>query len=258
MNPSERPVALVTGARRGIGRACATALASAGFDIAATDLVVDADSQAALAAFRDAGATAAFFQHDVADISSHAALIEAIVAQFGRLDCLVNNAGRGPVVRGDILDLLPENYDIAMAVNVRGGLFLTQAVARLMLAGAQPATHRTIIAITSVSAETVSLNRVEYCIAKAGMAMAMRAFALRLAPHAIAVFEVRPGIIRTAMTQAVEAQYDEMIGAGLVPARRWGEPADVGRVVAALASGQFGFATGSVIASDGGLSLPRL
>jgi 3-oxoacyl-[acyl-carrier protein] reductase len=258
MTDSERPVALVTGARRGIGRACATALAASGFDIAASDVVVDAESQAALTAFQDAGATAAFFQHDVADIASHAALIEAILARFGRIDCLVNNAGRAPVLRGDILDLLPENYDVAMAVNLRGGLFLTQAVARVMLAGATPSSPRTIVSITSVSAEMVSPDRAEYCISKAGMAMAMRAFAVRLAPHAIAVFEVRPGIIRTAMTAGVAARYDEVIAAGLVPARRWGEPADVGRLVASLATGQFAFATGSVIASDGGLSLPRL
>jgi len=145
-----------------------------------------------------------------------------------------------------------------MAVNLRGGLFLTQAVARAMLARVPPAGPRTIVSITSVSAAMVSSNRTDYCISKAGMSMAMRAFALRLAPHAIAVFEVRPGIIRTAMTAAVAADYDPMIAEGLVPARRWGEPADIGSIIAGLASGQFAFATGSIIDADGGLSLPRL
>lgn len=258
MNPSDRPLALVTGARRGIGRACAVALARAGFDIAASDLVVDAAGEAALAAFQEAGARAAFFKHDVAEIDSHAAFVETILARFGRLDCLVNNAGRGPVLRGDILDLKPENYDIVMAVNLRGGLFLTQAVARAMLAGDAPATPRTIVSITSVSSEMVSPNRTDYCISKTGMSMAMRAFALRLAPHAIAVFEVRPGIIRTDMTAAAAPDYDQRIAEGLVPARRWGEPTDIASIIAGLASGQFAFATGSIIAADGGLSLPRL
>lgn len=253
-----RPVALVTGARRGIGRACGEALARAGFDIAATDLIVDAAAGEAQRAFEANGASAAFFAHDVAAIDSHAGLVASVLERFERLDCLVNNAGRGAAARGDLLDLAPENFDAVMNVNLRGALFLTQAAARAMLVAQEAGQPRSIVTITSVSAEMVSPDRAEYCVSKAGLSMAMKAFAVRLAPVGIAVFEVRPGIIRTDMTAPVAGRYDEAIAGGLVPACRWGEAADVGAIVAALASGRFGFATGSVVAADGGLSLPRL
>ena len=178
--------------------------------------------------------------------------------RFGRLDCLVNNAGRGAVVRGDLLDLTPENYDTVMNVNLRGTLFLTQAAARAMLAQGDTGHPRSIVTITSASAEMASPDRIDYCVSKAGLSMAMRGFALRLAAEGIAVFEVRPGIIRTDMTAPVAERYDARIADGLVPAGRWGEPADVGEAVASLASGKFGYATGSVICVDGGLMLPRL
>jgi 3-oxoacyl-[acyl-carrier protein] reductase len=255
---SARPVALVTGAKRGIGRACGEALARAGFDIAATDLELDEQCVEARLSFVDKGAKAEFFAHDVSDVASHAGLIEAVAQRFGALDCLVNNAGRGAVQRGDLLDLTPENFDVVMSVNLRGTLFLTQAAARAMLGRTAFAGSRSIIAITSVSAELASPERTDYCVSKAGLSMAMRNFALRLAPHGIAVFEVRPGVVRTDLTAPVAGRYDEAIGAGLVPAARWGEPADVGEAVAGLASGRFAFATGSVICVDGGLSVPRL
>ena len=258
MSEKRRAVALVTGARRGIGRACGEALAEAGFDIAATDLVLDEAAQEAQTAFEAKGARAAFFAHDVSAIDSHAGLVAEAAEMFGGLDCLVNNAGRGAVLRGDLLDLAPENFDAVMNVNLRGSLFLTQAVAKAMLAQGETGHARSIVTITSVSAEMVSPDRAEYCVSKAGLSMAMKAFALRLAPHGVAVFEVRPGIIRTDMTAPVAGRYDEAIAGGLVPARRWGEAGDVGEAVAGLASGRFGFATGSVISADGGLSLPRL
>lgn len=254
---ADRPVALVTGARRGIGRACGEAMAAAGFDIAATDLVIDDAAAAAERAFAAAGARAAFFQHDVARIDSHSSLIGRVLERFERLDCLVNNAGRGAVTRGDPLDLKSEDFDAVVAVNLRGALFLTQAAARAMIA--TPARYpRSIVTITSVSAEMVSADRLEYCVSKAGLSMAMKGFAVRLAPAGIAVFEVRPGIIRTDMTAPVAGRYDSAIAGGLVPAGRWGEPGDIGAIVAGLAAGRFAFATGSVIAADGGLSLPRL
>jgi 3-oxoacyl-[acyl-carrier protein] reductase len=253
-----RPVALVTGARRGIGRACGEALARAGFDIAATDLAIDGVAREAQAAFEAAGARAAFFTHDLAAIATHGELVASVVQRFERLDCLVNNAGRGAVLRGDLLDLRPENFDAVMNVNLRGSLFLTQAAARVMVAAREQDCRRSIVTITSVSAEMASPDRAEYCVSKAGLSMAMKAFATRLAPEGIAVFEVRPGIIRTDMTAPVAGRYDDLIAGGLVPARRWGEAADVGAIVAGLASGQFAFATGSIVAADGGLSLARL
>ncbi len=181
------------------------------------------------------------------------------MTRFRRLDCVVNNAGRGAVVRGgDMLDLQPENYDIVMSVNLRGTLFLTQALAKAMLAQGETGHPRSIITITSASAEMASPDRADYCVSKAGLSMAMRNFAVRLAPEGIAVFEVRPGIIRTELTAPVAGRYDERIADGLVPAGRWGEPSDVGDAVAGLASGKFGFATGSIIRVDGGLLIPRL
>jgi NAD(P)-dependent dehydrogenase (short-subunit alcohol dehydrogenase family) len=258
MSAAPRPLALVTGARRGIGRACGEALARAGFDIAATDLVLDEAAREAEAAFEALGARAAFLAHDVADVGAHRALVASVLERFDRLDCLVNNAGRGAVARGDLLDLSPENFDVVIGVNLRGTLFLTQAVARAMREAGTGDHPRSIVTISSVSAAMVSPERADYCVSKAGLSMAMKAFAVRLAPEGIAVFEVRPGIIRTDMTAAVAGRYEAAIADGLVPVRRWGEPGDVGAIVAALASGQFAFATGSVVAADGGLSLPRL
>ena len=259
MTAPARPVALVTGARRGIGRACGEALARAGFDIAATDLVIDDACDVAWDAFTDVGADSQFFAHDVSDVGSHTALIETVMQRFGRIDCLVNNAGRGAVIRGgDLLDLTPENYDAVISVNLRGTLFLTQTAAKAMLAQGETGHPKSIVTITSASAEMASPDRADYCVSKAGLSMAMRNFALRLAAEGIAVFEVRPGIIRTDMTASVAGRYDERIADGLVPAGRWGEPADVGEAVVGLASGKFAFATGSVIRVDGGLLIPRL
>ncbi|RUV10388.1 3-ketoacyl-ACP reductase, partial [Mesorhizobium sp. M7A.T.Ca.TU.009.01.3.1] len=176
---------------------------------------------------------------------------------FGRIDCLVNNAGVGAVVRGDLLDLEPENFDRTLGINLRGTVFLSQAVAKAMLAA--PGDHqRSIITITSVSAEMASPERPDYCISKAGLSMWVKNLALRLAPENIGVFEVRPGIIRTDMTSGVTAKYDALIDGGLVPAKRWGEASDIGAVVATLADGKLGFSTGSIINVDGALSVPRL
>ena len=252
----DRPVALVTGGRRGIGRAIALALARTGFDLAIGDVAEEAHET--LAALADLGARAAFFRSDIADLASHEATLAAVVDRLGGLDCLVNNAGMGAVVRGDPLDLLPENFDRVMAVNLRGTIFLTQAAARWMLAHPAPGRARSIVHVTSVSASHATPERLDYCISKAGLAMWSQGLALRLAPEGIAVFDVRPGIIRSDMTAGVAGAYEGMIAGGLVPARRWGEGSDIGRVVAALARGDFAFATGSVIDVDGGLSIPRL
>lgn len=256
MAPS-RPVALVTGARRGIGRAIALALAGANFDIAITDIAEDGDARDALAALRASGARACFIRSDLADTSDHARVVSEAVAQLGAIECLVNNAGVAAPVRGDLLDLGREAFDRVLDVNLRGTFFFTQAVAKHMIAtGSRDA--RSIITISSVSAELASPERGEYCVSKAGLAMATKLFALRLAADGIAVFEVRPGVIRTPMTAGVAQKYDQLIAGGLVPMGRWGEPEDIGAAVAALASGKFQFATGTVVNLDGGLSLSRL
>ncbi|ESY72423.1 3-ketoacyl-ACP reductase [Mesorhizobium sp. M0051] len=251
-----RPAAIVTGGARGIGLACAGALADAGFDILVADLAEQApDGLATDIAGR--GAKFAYSPCDIAYLASHTTLVDAATRAFGRIDCLVNNAGVGAAVRGDLLDLKPENFDRTLNINLRGTVFLSQAVAKAMLA-ARSDHPKSIITITSVSAEMASPERPDYCISKAGLSMWVKNLALRLAPENIGVFEVRPGIIRTDMTSNVAAKYDALIDGGLVPAKRWGEASDIGAVVATLAGGKLGFSTGSIINVDGALSVPRL
>jgi NAD(P)-dependent dehydrogenase (short-subunit alcohol dehydrogenase family) len=255
----ERLVALITGGRRGIGRAIALALAEAGFDLTINDLERDRDAEDTLAAAAERGAKAIFLAADIADLGSHAHLVDGAIGAFGRLDCLVNNAGVSVLSRGDLLDVSLESYDRCLSVNLRGPFFLTQRVAREMLA--RPAREkeppRSIVTITSVNAELASPGRGEYCISKAGASMLTRLFALRLAAHGIGVFEIRPGIIRTSMTAPSAERYDQEIAAGATPIARWGEPEDVGRAVATAAAGRLPFSVGQVIYVDGGLGVPR-
>jgi 3-oxoacyl-[acyl-carrier protein] reductase len=253
MTGSLRRVAIVTGAGRGIGQAIAAKLAES-FDLAITD--VDPEAEAVGEELQRQGARALFVQSDLADLATHERALELIVEHFGRIDCLVNNAGIASPVRGDLLELTPENYDRVLAVNLRGTLFFTQATARRMLSQARDGA-RSIITVSSANAVTAPVERGDYAISKAGLAMLTKLFALRLAEADIGVFEVRPGIIRTDMTAVVSARYDQVIAQGGVPMRRWGEPGDVAGVVAALASDAFSFATGSVIDIGGGLTIPR-
>jgi len=180
--------------------------------------------------------------------------------RFGVVNALVNNAGRAPRVRADLLTASEESFEELLRANLQGPYFLTQALARAQVERrrADPAFDARIVFVTSVSAEMASPNRGEYCVSKAGLAMAARLFAARLADDDIPVYDVRPGIIDTDMTAPVRDAYDERIAAGLVPDRRWGQPDDVGRVVAALLRGDVPYATGTVIHVDGGLSIPRL
>lgn len=249
---STRKVAVVTGGARGIGLAAARALTARGFAVA----LLDMDEEAARSAAGSIGGLACALRCDVANLAGHADVVEQIVDKLGPIDCLVSNAGIGSLVRGDLLDLAPENFDRVLAVNLRGTVFFTQAVARRMLAS-RSADPRSIVTVTSVSAALASPERLDYCISKAGLAMFVQGLALRLAPHGIGVFDVRPGIIRTDMTAGAAARYDRLIAGGLVPAQRWGEPKDVAEAIAGLATGPF-YTTGSVINVDGGLGIPRL
>lgn len=258
MSGPRRPLAIVTGAGRGIGLGIAKALAGNGYDIAITGLGEMAADDPVLEELRGQGAEAAYFPADLSDVAGHAATVNAVCERFGPISCLVNNAGMASVVRGDFLELTPQNFDAIMATNLRGTLFFTQAVLRRMLADDPVPGPRSIITISSVSSTLSSPERLDYCISKAGLSTLMQGLALRLAAHGIAVFEVRPGIIRTEMTAGVSAKYDALIEGGLVPMKRWGEPADIGAICASLASGSFAFATGSVIDADGGLSIGRL
>ena len=251
-----RPLAIVTGARRGIGAGIAIELASHGFDLALTDIDCSG-AEATMAEIAARGAQAAIYQSDLGEVDSHAALIDRIVAASGPITCLVNNAGIPAAQRGDLLELGTASYDRVLDVNLRGTFFFTQAVARHM-ANSTGEMPRSIVTVSSVSAELASIERGEYCLSKAGLGMLTKLFALRLAPLGIGVFEVRPGVIRTPMTEGVAGLYEQRIADGLVPMGRWGYPQDVARAVVAVATGQLAFATGSVINVDGALSIPRL
>jgi 3-oxoacyl-[acyl-carrier protein] reductase len=255
---SGRRVALVTGGRRGIGLAVAEGLAADGFDVAITGTRDDGVAKAAVARLEAAGAAASFVAGDVSAVGDHTRVLDAVEAALGPIDLLVSNAGIAPPQRLDLLETTEENFDAVLDVNLRGAFFLAQAVAKRMLLRREKRTGRALIFINSCSAEMVSLNRIEYCISKAGLAMVVEGFAVRLAAEGIAVFEIRPGIIRTDMTAGVVEKYDALIADGLVPAKRWGEPADVAAAVSALAKGALDFATGTVMHVDGGLTISRL
>ena len=255
-----RRVALVTGGARGIGLGIARRLAADSFDLALCGTRDESELRHTLDELRGAGGEVAYVRADISAAADRARLVDAVRERFGRLHVLVNNAGVAPAGRCDLLDAGEDSFDRLIAINLKGPYFLTQAVARLLLEQkrADPQWQGCVVFVTSVSAEMVSINRGEYCVSKAGLSMAARLWAVRLAPEAIPVFELRPGIIRTDMTAGVAGKYDALIAGGLVPQERWGEPDDVGRVVAALARGDAAYSTGAVITVDGGLTIPRL
>lgn len=260
---TSRPVALVTGARRGIGRAIALALARQGFDIVDVSRPRKIGAPPASVAGGSAapkGETWLTIEADVSDLTAHDAVIAQVAELFGRLDMFVSNAGVAPERRLDVLETTPESFDRVMGTNLRGAFFLAQKAARYMLSckAAVSDAHPRLVFISSISAQTSSPSRAEYCISKAGLSMVARVLADRLASDGIPVFEVRPGIIRTDMTAPVQDRYDAAIASGVVPQRRWGEPEDVARVVSALARGDFDYATGMVVDVGGGLHIPRL
>jgi 3-oxoacyl-[acyl-carrier protein] reductase len=252
--------ALVTGGTRGIGLGIARALAREGWNLALCGMRPAADVSATLDELRRSGGTVDYEAADLSSAADRAALVQTVRAKYGALHALVNNAGRAPRRRADLLEAGEDSFEELIRTNLQGPYFLTQALAREQVARRQadPSFAATIVFITSVSAVMASVNRGEYCVSKAGLSMAARLFAVRLAGDGIPVYEVRPGIIATDMTAGVKETYDAKIADGLVPERRWGTPEDVGRVVAALLRGDAPYATGSVIDVDGGLSLPRL
>lgn len=248
------PLALITGGQQGIGLGIAQALSQHGFRLAIASLPRPEEAADALATL---GPDTRYYRHDLADLAAIPALLDRIEAVQGPIDALVQNAGVAARMRGDMLDITPENLDWILRINLSGGFFLAQAVAKRMLATTSPH-YRSLTFITSVSARLASPERADYCISKAAAAMAAQTLALRLAPHGIGVFELRPGIIETGMTEGVKDKYTARIAQGLVPAGRWGQPADIGQAVLPLVTGQMAFATGAVIPVDGGLSIERL
>ena len=248
---------LVTGGGRGIGEGIVRALAAAGCRVgfcgrkAASEMAGAAEALA-----RENGVEVRYYQCDVAVEADRARLLEAFQADFGALHVLVNNAGVAPLVRADLLEMGAESFERVMRTNLEGPFFLTQAAAKRILA-AGDGVFRCIVNIGSVSADYASINRGEYCLSKAAVAMATKLWAVRLADDGIPVYEIRPGVIKSDMTSVVTAKYDKMIADGLTLQRRWGMPEDVGRAVRMLVSGALGYSTGQVINIDGGLTVER-
>lgn len=248
MQHADRPVALVTGGSRGIGRGIALELSKTHHVVATYRGRRDAAESLA------AECGAETIQSDVASESDRRTLVERLRAAHGRLHLLVNNAGMAPRERRDMLDASEESFDELIATNLKGPHFLTQLVARWMVEQGRGR----IVFVTSISSYTASVNRAEYCVSKAGLSMTAALYAQRLARHNIQVFEIRPGIVRTDMISAVEKAYDERIADGLLPQPRMGEPSDVARAVRAIADGLLDYSTGQVIDVDGGFHIRSL
>ena len=262
------PVAVITGASRGIGRGIALELAALGRDLvinyAGNRKAAEQTSRECVEAAGRLKRTirAEVCQADISKPEDRRKLIEFTRQTFGRLDVLVNNAGVAPEVRADILDASEESFDRLININVKGPYFLTQLAAHWMIEQVRNASDKTyapkIITISSVSAYTASVNRGDYCVSKAALAMLTPLFATRLAEHGISVYEIRPGIIETDMTASVKEKYDALLKQGVMPIPRWGQPEDVGKAVAAIAQGLLPYSTGEVINVDGGFHLRRL
>lgn len=253
-------VALVTGGTRGIGFGISEALAKEGYHLAVNGVRDEADVQPALNTLRKHNVDVVYCQGNIGEASARNNIIEKAFSEFGVINVLINNAGVAPRVRNHILELTEEAYDYLMDINLKGTFFFTQDVARRMISekNRRLEFEASIITITSVSAEAASVNRGEYCMSKAGLAMMTKLFATALADVNIPVYEVRPGIIETDMTAGVKEKYDNLIREGLALEKRWGKPEDIGRIVAALARGDVPYATGQVISPDGGMSVRRL
>jgi len=256
------PAILVTGASRGLGRGIAISCARLGCDVAihfnGNEVAAHETMELCRKAALHSDQKFVLNGGNLALAAARENIFEGALSAFGRLDALINNAGMAPRVRADLTETAEESYDEVMAVNLKGPYFLSQLAARHWLAHPDqsrlPGGYK-LIFITSISADTASVNRGEYCLSKAGLAMACQLWAARLANEGAQVFEIRPGIMETDMTAPVKAKYDALIAEGLVPQKRWGTPTDVGLAVEAILKGQFPFTTGQVILVDGGLHL---
>lgn len=261
---SEPAVVLVTGASRGLGRGIAIELARGGYSVAinyaSNSDAADETTRMCKEAAPHAKQVFLPLQGDVSSTRSRATMLETIDNELGQLDALVNNAGIAPRLRADITEATESSFDELISTNLKGPYFLTQAVVNRWLSGQESriGSGFKIVFVTSVSANTASTARGEYCISKAGLSMAAQLWASRLAKHGIQVYEVRPGIMKTDMTSAVAEKYDEPIADGLVPQRRWGTTEDVGLGVCSLIDGRFPYSTGTVIDIDGGLQMRTL
>lgn len=252
-------VAIVTGSRRGIGLGIARALGQDGFTVVLSATAPHADEL--VSELTAAGISCMYRKCDISVAGERAALLDAVIGAYGRLDLLVNNAGVAPDARLDLLETTEESFDRLIQINLRGTFFMCQLAANRMISLQTqdiPDYSPRIVNISSMSAYTSSVSRGEYCVSKAGIAMTTQLFADRLAAHGIGVFEVRPGIIQTDMTAGVHEKYEKLIADGITPIRRFGTPADVANCVRAAAGGLLDFATGQVLNADGGFHIRRL
>jgi NAD(P)-dependent dehydrogenase (short-subunit alcohol dehydrogenase family) len=253
-------IAFITGGTRGIGFGVALALGKAGFDLAVNGMRNEGEVTDALVELRNLGVNVAYFQGNVAVREDRQAMFDKILSHFGAVNVLVNNAGIAPRERADILHAKEEIWDEVMEINLKGPYFLTQIFANYFVEKKleNPLFEASIINISSISAFVASVNRGEYCISKAGIAMATKLWATRLGEYDIPVYEIQPGIIKTDMTAGVVEKYDKLFQEGISLQRRWGLPDDVGKVAAMLAQGHLPYATGQAIKVDGGLHIQRL
>lgn len=256
----DQKVALITGASRGIGNAIAIQLAREGYAVVAVGTSSEESIKPNLDKIRSFGYPFLYIPCNIAVSKEREEMLQLVLSHFGRLDVLVNNAGVAPKKRMDLLDTTEESLDYVLGINLKGTFFLTQSVAKIMIEETcSIVNHKPIIInISSISAYTSSTQRGEYCISKAGVSMITTLFADRLSEYGILVYEIRPGIIRTDMTSAVQTKYDEMIAKGLTPIKRWGTPEDVAQATSVLCSGLLGFSTGEILNVDGGFHLRRL
>lgn len=256
----QKKVAIITGSGRGIGRGTAVELAKAGWTIVINGSRNPEQPQETLAAVRAAGSDGMVIMADISSAADRQRIVEETLQAYGRIDLLVNNAGIGPRVRMDILEVGEQSMNEVMNVNLIGPFFLTQLVAKAMidLIARKVVQTPKIINIGSISATVSSTNRPEYCLSKAAVAMSTLLYADRLADEGINVYEIRPGIIMTPLTARVKEKYDRLISEGIMPIKRWGQPEDVGKAILAIAEGYLPYSTGQVINVDGGFHIQRL
>lgn len=255
-----RKVAFITGGTRGIGLGIARELARAGFDLAVNGVREETAISSVLDELREYGTKVVYFQGDISSKEDRQKLVDAIFKQYDRINVLVNNAGIAPPERRDILEATEESFELVLKTNLQGPYFLTQIVANRMIDTRLrvPQEFYCIINVSSVSASVASVNRGEYCISKAGIAMATKLWAARLGEFDIPVYEIQPGVIRSDMTSGVTEKYDKLFQDGLAIQQRWGMPEDVGKVAAAMAAGNMPYSTGQVVMVDGGMTIQRL
>lgn len=249
-------VAFVTGSSRGIGAAIAKRLGESGYKLVVHGRKPSPELDEVKSCLDKLGVSHRNVYFDFNDIVQGCDIAAEVFQKFGRVDCVVSNAGAAPLKRGDCLDLEIDALDFLYRSNLRGPFLLNQALAKCMM-NKQKNNGSSFIFITSSNAHAVSIQRADYCMFKAAASMMAKAFAVRLAEAGISVYEIRPGLIYTDMTKGVKEYYDKKLQDGFSLNNRWGVPDDVARAVSSIASGNFAFSTGSTFYVDGGLLVPH-